>query len=427
MEPGSHSLQDLLASADLRDQILCKLNLQSVCRLAQASTQLRAAAGASWQSRALDMGILHLPHGFGWMSVVVESLEASHNRDDTAMLREFDYNVEHITPWTEMRDGMCGIFEAKFAEYFFFEAEGPYPVHVHWRYAKGNARSAFTMRFDTGDSSSMGYRDSPVHRYRFRCLMSVDRSENEYKTIKHRDSIIVPDWPGMRPTYQTGIIQECTRSELAAVGFDRGLLSRYSHVAAVHYTVSEMFVLWDDRSPEGPLLRTSSLSVRDTGKKGRKDRIQLHYGSKLILSLNSDQHFKVDPYALQQADPEDNGVRITLQKLVDSNPRSTADVRSELPPIEAVPWPTSSWYPADPKDGHWEEGGAWDLVDQLSANPWSEVSWRCSPPSEYHTHLRVVILLLTRRITTTTEDDVYHYTWRMIRRIHHGSAFDITS
>lgn len=84
--------------------------------------QGRAAVGDSWRTRAHAIGVYERPLGFSWNSVVRASLEES-----TGRYLEHDLFGEWLFEWVikkagvAPRTGTIGVFEAKFAEYFFFK------------------------------------------------------------------------------------------------------------------------------------------------------------------------------------------------------------------------------------------------------------------------------------------------------------------
>ncbi|KAJ1633161.1 hypothetical protein T492DRAFT_904521 [Pavlovales sp. CCMP2436] len=91
----------------------------------------------------------------------------------------------------------------------------------------------------------------------------------------------------------------------------------YSHLVAVHYTVCKEWVLWDDGMGQGSLTTLGDLTVHR-----KQGAIQLWYGNRLVCEISQDDH----PEELYV---DDGHARVTVQRLVDSDPRDTAAARLE--------------------------------------------------------------------------------------------------
>jgi hypothetical protein len=144
-----------------------------------------------------------------------------------------------------------------------------------------------------------------------------------------RSSILPPPAGGaMRPSPYTGIIHDISRSELDVLGFDKRSQTA-SYLVSVHFSACREFVVWDADSPHSPQPLTSpaELIVRDA----TLDKLEAGHGE---LQLWHGNTYICDAYrkALGRCNEtffHIDAARITVQKIVDGEPRDTAAARRE--------------------------------------------------------------------------------------------------
>jgi hypothetical protein len=328
------TLEDILDSPELFDEIVGDAARSAFCP-ACVSKHLRAAVVETWVRRARDCGKLDEELKLG-EEVNRDVLNGRSNFawGETYFLTEL--YEDHYDPGAS---GTLGAFEGAVAAYFLVNgAHYPNPKDIQvrsegWHFrGERHGEPLFSISIPTADEAQ-GLSHTVLPKAGFaRVTVGADGQLGEADWEHERQAILSPpaEWAGFfRASPDSGVIQEITRDELHAL-WPSHPSADCTYLVGIHFAVASEFMLWDhDCGPEGPLATPAELTTRAAGH-----TLQVWRGNKQIESVQREDledllvhnHYSFDTRA----------ARLTVQKIVDSEPRDAAAARRDAATERAV-------------------------------------------------------------------------------------------